>query len=112
MITVEEIRKILGKTVFELRTQKGLTQEQLAEYLSISTHSVTRIETGKTFVSGELISQLCNLFGVAPSVLFTPKPQILYEEHTNYIKEIQTLLPGFNSNRLKEIYNILLVMKK
>ena len=51
MTDTEEIRKIFGKAVMELRTQKGLTQEQLAEYLTISPHTVTRIETGKTFVS-------------------------------------------------------------
>lgn len=112
MVTTEQIRKIFGKTVSELRIQKGLTQEQLAEYLSLSPHTITRIETGNTFVSGDVISQLCNLFGVAPSVLFTPKPHILYDEHMDYLKEINKLLPEFRTERLKEIYNVLCVMNK
>ena len=80
--------KSIGQTIKKYRKLRGLTQEQLAEYLTISPHTVTRIETGKTFVSCEVISLLCKLFNVAPSVLFTPKPHILQQEHTNYQKEI------------------------
>lgn len=107
-----DIKKIFGSALAELRTQKGLTQEQLAEYLSLSTHTITRIETGKVFVSSNVISQICKLFEIGPSVLFTPKPHILYEEHINYSKEIKKLLPGLKTERLKEIYNFLVVMNK
>lgn len=106
------IKKNFGRVVMELRIQKGLTQEQLAEYLNMSPHTITRIETGNTFVSCEAISQFCKFFNVAPSVLFTPKPQILYDEHINYKKKITELLSGFSADRLKEIYNILIIMNK
>ena len=107
-----DVKKIFGRVVAELRIQKGYTQEQLAEQLNLSPHTITRIETGNTFVSSDVISQLCDLFNIAPSVLFTPKPQILYEEHINYKKEITKLLSCFNTEKLKEIYDILLVLKK
>lgn len=109
---VNDIKKILGKAVAELRNQKGYTQEQLAEFLNLSPHTITRIETGNTFVSGEVIAQLCNLFEISPCTLFTTKPEILYDEHINYKNEIMKLLSSFKSNKLKEIYNILLVMDK
>jgi len=112
MIDSSNIKKIFGKTVSELRNQKGLTQEQLADYLNLSPHTITRIETGNTFVSCEVISQLCNIFDVAPSVFFTPKPHIMIEEHMNYTNEIVKLLPGLKTDRLKEIYNFLVVMNK
>ncbi len=110
MFDVDEIKKIFGEVVYELRTQKDMTQEELAEYLSLSPHTITRIENGKVFVSCEVISKLCNLFKIEPSVLFTPRPHILYEEHQNYISKIKSLLPKFNSKKLEEIYNILLIM--
>jgi uncharacterized Tic20 family protein len=37
----------LGLKVAELRTQKGLTQEQLAENCEVSVHSIQRIESGE-----------------------------------------------------------------
>ena len=95
-------RRIFGKVVSELRQQKGYTQEQLAEYLEISPHTVTRIETGNSFVSCEKISKICNLFNVAPSVLFTPNPHILLDEKTHYIEEITQLLPGIKQERLNK----------
>lgn len=110
MTNDKDIRKIFGNSVTDLRTQKGLTQEQLAELLELSPHTVTRIETGKTFVSCKVIAQLCDIFGVAPNVLFTPKLHILYEEHINYKKEIIKLLPGLKEDRLKELYNFLVIM--
>ena len=106
-----DVKKIFGKVVSELRIQKGYTQEQLAEKLNLSPHTITRIETGNTFVSSDVITLLCNLFDVAPNVLFTPKPQILQEEHIKYKQEIIKLLAGFNSKKLKEIYDIMLVLK-
>lgn len=107
-----DLQKIFGAAVAELRTQKGMTQEQLAEALSLSTHTITRIETGKAFASSKVISLMCDVFDISPSVLFTPKPHILYEEHINYTREITKLLPSFKSDRLKEIYNFLVVMNK
>jgi uncharacterized Tic20 family protein/DNA-binding Xre family transcriptional regulator len=37
----------LGLKVFELRQQKGLTQEQLAELCEVSTRTIQRIESGE-----------------------------------------------------------------
>ena len=112
MVTINDIKEIFGKVLSELRIQKGLTQEQLAEKLNLSTHTITRIENGKAFVSCGVISDICNLFNISPSVLFTEKPHILREEHIDYIEQIIKLLPEFKTDRLKEIYNILLVMNK
>ena len=54
MSSKEEIQNIFGKVVLELRTEREMTQEQLAEHLGVSPHTITRIETGKTFVSSEV----------------------------------------------------------
>ena len=112
MISCDEIKKIFGKVVSELRQQKGYTQEQLAEYLGISPHTVTRIETGNTFVSCEKISKICNLFKISPNVLFTPTPHLLFDEKINYIEEITNLLPSIKSERLKELFNFIVIMNK
>lgn len=112
MVTQDEVKKIFGKAVTELRLQKGLTQEQLAEHLNLSTHTINRIENGNAFVSCDVLTQICNLFKVSPSVLFTPKPHILYEEHMNYVKKITELLPSFKTNKLKDLYNCLVVIDK
>lgn len=62
------------------------------------------------FVSCEVLSQICKLFDISPCVLFTPKSHLLYDEHTNYLKEIIRILPKFTVNRLKELYNYLVML--
>lgn len=112
MIDGNKIKIILGATVKELRKQKGITQEQLAEYLGLQPHSVTKIETGRAFVSSDVLAKLSSYFGVSPSFFFNKKVQILTEENLNYINEIKQLLPTFDNSKLREIYNILLALQK
>lgn len=108
----KSINKILGARVKDLRLQKGLSQEQLAEILELHEKGVSQIENGRNFVTSKLLAKIVNFFQVAPYVLFTPKPQIMLDEHINYKKEIARMLPGFSQEKLHKIYNILLVMKK
>lgn len=108
----KNIKKTLGSTVKELRVNKGLTQEQLAEFLGLQPHSVTKIETGRTFISSEVLASLSNFFDVTPSFFFNPKVKIITEEDLNYINEIKNLLPSFSTTKLREIYNILKVLDK
>ncbi|MDE6138479.1 MAG: helix-turn-helix domain-containing protein [Candidatus Gastranaerophilales bacterium] len=112
MYNSEDIKKFLGTSVKELRKEKGLTQEKMAESIGLEPNGLAQIESGRKFVSADVMSRLCEAFNVAPSVLFTPKPRVILDEHINYEKEIARLLPGFSQEKLHEIYNILLVMKK
>ncbi len=109
MSTEEEIKKNFGKNVRELRLQKSLTQEKLAEYIGIQAQTVTAIENGKTFISCEVLAALSDFFSVDVSVLFSPNISINNEETKNYISKIKSLLPKFSSGKLEEIYNMLLV---
>lgn len=54
-----------GKRIKELRKQKGLTQEELAEKLNISYSMVGKIEIGYTGISIDLLIQLVVLFEVS-----------------------------------------------
>lgn len=54
-----------GKRIKELRQQKGLTQEELAERLNISYSMVGKIEIGYTGISIDLLIQLVVLFEVS-----------------------------------------------
>ncbi len=107
-----DIRKIVGNALRDLRIQKELTQEKLAECLGVQTHTINRIENGKSFISSELLQDLCNYFNVAPAVFFMPRVELLHDCRKEYQKEIEKILPTFNAEKLMEIYNILLVLKK
>ena len=112
MIDGKSIKKLVGTTIKELRIKDNITQEKLSEHIGLQPNGLTQIETGRNFISSEVLAKLCQYFDVSPAVFFTPNPQYSFDEHINYSKEIIGLLPTFSQEKLQEIYNILLVMKK
>jgi len=112
MIDSNKIKIILGETVRELRRQKGLTQEQLAEYIGMQPTTIASIETGRSFISSEALSALCNYFNVEPSFFFFSRVRILSDEDNDYINDIKRALPGFSSSKLREIYNIITALQR
>lgn len=59
----------LSKRVKELRSRKGLSQEQLAEISGLSLRTIQRIENGETEPRGETLKRLMNALEVAPDDL-------------------------------------------
>lgn len=112
MISDDNIKKNFGIVVRELRLRKHLTQEKLAEYIDVQTQTISAIESGKTFISCEVLTKLANFFEVDPAIFFFKRVPIFLEEDLNYINEIKQLLPLFDSSKLSEIYKILLVIPK
>ena len=81
------IIKRFGKNIRIHREAAGFTQEQLAEKLDISCGSLSRIETGRQFVTQTTLENLSKALKVSVSDLF------LYSTHssTNNEKKIELL---------------------
>ena len=52
------LKKDFGKRLKELRTQKGITQYQLAEMSGIDPKHMSHIETGRSFPKADLMKDL------------------------------------------------------
>ena len=50
----------IGKFILNCRKEKGLTQEQLAEKLGVTSKSISRWENGNTMPDYSLLKDLCN----------------------------------------------------
>ena len=57
------------KVIYELRTQKGLSQEALAEKVYVTRQAVSRWETGETVPNAETLKLLSKLFDVSINTL-------------------------------------------
>lgn len=55
--------------LLKLRTQKGLSQEALAEQVFVTRQAVSRWETGETVPNTDTLKQLSALFGVSINTL-------------------------------------------
>ena len=54
----------VGQYMQELRKEKGLTQEQLAEQVSVSRRTVSRWETGSNMPDLDILIELSDFYGV------------------------------------------------
>jgi transcriptional regulator with XRE-family HTH domain len=61
----------IGKTIKKLRTEKGVTQDELAKYLSITYQSVSKWETEAATPDTALLPKIAVFFGVSIDDLFS-----------------------------------------
>ena len=82
----EELRVTIGRNLQNLRSDRGLTQEKLAENVRISTSFCANIERGKKGASIRVLRDIAKSLGVSVDYLIN-------EEHSNScIQNIETLL--------------------
>ena len=65
----------IGKRIRQLRTNKGVTQEDLATALGVSNQAVSRWETGVTMPDISLLPSIALFFGVTIDEIFSPSPE-------------------------------------
>lgn len=63
---MSDLKKALGKKIKQIRKEKQLTQERLAELINIEVPSLSNIETGKFAPSIETLQKLSEVLMVEP----------------------------------------------
>ena len=71
---MESIKNLFGKRIKELRKERSLTQEKLAELIGIDTRNLIKIENGETFPRVNTLEKLIEVFDITPD-------EILRTEH-------------------------------
>lgn len=69
-MTRDEALKTLGRRIADLRREKGLTQEALAEAMGVSRNHVADIELGVRNTGVWSLLLICKALAVAPAALF------------------------------------------
>lgn len=67
--------KQIGKSLKKHRMAKGMTQDQLAEQLSVTRQAISNWETGKTQPGIETITALAAVFGITVEELINSSPR-------------------------------------
>ena len=60
-----------GQKLKKARLSLGLTQEKIAEYLSLAPRYISDIERGKTKGSIDTLIKLCNIYNITPNDLLS-----------------------------------------
>lgn len=90
----------LSEKILSLRTQLGLSQEELAEQLAVSRQSVSKWETGQSVPDLDKLIKLADLFGISVDELVRegerpqppepPQPQVVYVKEKRSLTGTQT----------------------
>lgn len=86
----------LGENIKRLRKEKGITQEKLAEYLSVSFQSVSRWERGESFPDITLLPLLSKFFCVSVD-------ELLGVNEANDEERIKEYLELYDDMKLKNL---------
>lgn len=78
------IKKLLGKKIQEVRKNRNITQEHLAELVNLDTSSISHIENGKYYPTAENLDKILTVLNIKPSELFlfedfAPKNELIKE---------------------------------
>ena len=76
---MEDLRKIIGNNLSELRKKRGLTQLELAEKFNYTDRAVSKWENGDTLPDVEILYNLCEFYGVTLDYL-------THEDNNFYVK--------------------------
>ena len=100
------IKKELGEKIKRIRKKRGLTQEQLAEMIDISSRNLSNIEIGASFLKAETLEKLLVALNITTEELFANShlkaPKELLAEIYTYIDNIKN-----NSQKLEKAYKLL-----
>ena len=77
---------VMGRRLKRRRNQAGLTQEQVARELRVTSAYISRVERGTTRLSLKMLSRICDVIGADPGQIISgsipSKPEYLKEEWT------------------------------
>ena len=81
----------VGSTIKRLRHEKDITQEQLAEYLGITSRAISQWECDRTAPDISQLPALCHVFDVSSDVLLGIDVEKNNEEIKKYINDAAEL---------------------
>ena len=102
---MDNVKKLFGTRIKELREIKGLNQEQLAEMINFESRHLSRIETGNSFTTIENIEKIANALNVDISLLFKFKQ---HQSDDILLNEINEMLKTASKDQIKLIYKLIL----
>lgn len=95
--------KAIGKRIKVARIRMEITQEQLADRVSVSPTHLSNIETGSTRVSLTTIVKIANSLGVTVDDLLCDN---LVKARPQFERDMQSLLDDCNDHEVRIAYKV------
>ena len=105
---MENIKKLLGLKIKELRIKQGLSQQQLAELINIDQRNLSNIECGNTFPSKSLLDLSKALKITLPELFDFGYLETGLNDKIKYIRDNVELL---EPNNIEILYRLIKTMR-
>lgn len=102
------VEKAIGKRIQQYRKAKGLTQEQLAEKLDISTNHLSAIERGVYGVKLEMLVRIINLLGCSADDLLVDVVDAGYKTQASHLADKLEHISPSERKRILDVVETLL----
>lgn len=99
--------KAIGQRIQEYRKKKGLTQENLAKRLNISTNYLSAIERGVQFPRFEILISIINAIGASADQIFVDVIDNTYEVRASILADNLRSLPPIEQKRILTVVETL-----
>lgn len=96
----------LGANIREQRMRKGLTQEQFAYHLGVSSQTVSRWENGTTYPDIVMLPVIADYFDISIDMLMGYARECAAEEREQFFAEIRDLEIQQKMNRIREMLQV------
>ncbi len=104
--------ELIGKKIKNLRYEAKLTQNQLADELSIHPKHLSNIENGKKSITISLLDKLCNIFKKPAIFFFDFEEHKIFDDDIRIIDSIVHRLKTTDDKTRKDIAQIVRILVK
>lgn len=94
---------LIGEVIYRLRKEKGITQEQLANFIGVSTAAVSKWESGNSYPDITLLPVIATIFNVTIDMLLNFKIELSHEEVMKIYSECESI---FSINNLEKAIEV------
>lgn len=101
-----DINKYAAKKLKELRIQRNLTQEKLAEELNINQQQIARYENNLRQFKQDFLYQLAEYFNVSINYFFPTENHLKNKEDLELLEQISNL-PNEKKKMLKDFLKLI-----
>ena len=105
----KDICKIVGKRIKQIRQDKGVTQEKMAEMLELSSGFYSALERGSYNIKIETLVEILNLLECSADDLFCDVIKYGYKHKSSKIEES---LKDLDDNEREMIFSVIETMVK
>ena len=102
------VQKIIGRRIQEIRKQRGLTQEQLAERVNISPHYLSALERGVYNIKLDLLVDILNILNCSADEVFQDVVSSSSKIKASQLSEKLKGLPVHEQRKILEVIEIMI----